>query len=43
MNYESFEKVKEAYDEAQQNLNDYCDIDIVDAIRTENGEYFYKW
>jgi hypothetical protein len=43
MSYESFEKVKEAYDEAQQNLNDYCDIDIVDAIRTENGEYFYKW
>ena len=43
MNYESFEEVKEAYDKAQQGNSDYCDVEIVDAIRTEDGEYFYKW
>lgn len=43
MNYESFEEVKEAYDKARQGKMDYCDIEIVDAIRTEDGEYFYKW
>lgn len=41
--YETFEEVKEAYDKARQGKGDYCDINIVNAIRTEDGEYFYNW
>jgi hypothetical protein len=37
--YKSLEEIEEAMDDEDK---EYCDIQIVDAIRTEDGEYFYK-
>ncbi len=37
--YNSLEEIEEAMDDEDK---EYCDIQIVDAIRTEDGEYFYK-
>ncbi len=36
--YESLEAIEEAIAEK----GDYCDIEMVDAIRTEDGQYFYQ-
>jgi hypothetical protein len=40
--YESLDEIKELYEKAMAGTLDYCDVDIVDAIRTDEGEYFYK-
>ena len=37
--YESLEAIEEAMEDEDR---EYCDIQMVDAIRTEDGEYYYK-
>jgi len=40
--YASLDEIKELYEKAMAGMLDYCDVNIVDAIRTDDGEYFYK-
>jgi hypothetical protein len=41
--YESLDEIKKLYEEAMAGTLDYCDVNIVDAIRTDDGEYFYRF
>lgn len=41
--YSTLDEVKEQYEKAISGQLDYCDVKIVDAIKTDEGEYFYKF
>lgn len=39
----TLDEIKELYRKAMAGELDYCDVNIVDAIKTDEGEYFYKF
>lgn len=41
--YSTLDEVEEVYRKAMAGELDYCDVNIVDAIKTDEGEYFYKF
>lgn len=45
--YSTLDEIKELYRKAMAGelgeLGDYCDVNIVDAIKTDEGEYFYRF
>lgn len=41
--YSTLDEIKELYRKAMAGELDYCDVNIVDAIKTDEGEYFYRF
>lgn len=43
--YSTLDEIKELYRKAMAGEfdDDYCDVNIVDAIKTDEGEYFYRF
>lgn len=41
--WSTLDEIKELYRKAMAGGLDYCDVNIVDAIKTDEGEYFYKF
>jgi hypothetical protein len=43
LSYTTLDEIEKRYEKAMAGELDYCDIDIVDAIKTDEGEYFYNF